>query len=70
MIRFRLWRLQSGLTQAEAAARLGLGLSTLALLEKGRLRPTDSQLELLRRSFGTETDSLFDLVQERVGAVS
>jgi transcriptional regulator with XRE-family HTH domain len=70
MIRLRLWRLQSGLTQGEAAVRLGLGLSTLALLEKGRLRPTQSQLELLRRSFGTETDSLFDLVQERVGVLS
>jgi transcriptional regulator with XRE-family HTH domain len=70
MIRFRLWRLQSGLTQGEAAAQLGLGLSTLALLEKGRLIPTQSQLELLRRAFGTETDSLFDLVQERVGAAS
>jgi transcriptional regulator with XRE-family HTH domain len=67
MIRLRLWRLQSGLTQGEAAARLGLGLSTLALLEKGRLTPTQSQLELLRGSFGTETDSLFNLVQERVG---
>lgn len=68
MIRLRLWRLQSNLTQAEAAARLGLGLSTLALLEKGHLAPTHSQLELLRRAFGSETDSLFERVQEHVGA--
>lgn len=69
MLRIKLWRIQTGLTQEEAAAKLGLGLSTLALLESGRLRPTPSQIELLRRSFGRETESLFDLVQERVGAL-
>jgi transcriptional regulator with XRE-family HTH domain len=70
MLRIKLWRLQNGLKQGEAAARLGLGLSTLALLESGRLRPTGAQIDRLRRVFGTETDSLFDLVQERVGAAS
>jgi len=68
MLRIKLWRLQHRLTQAEAAAQLGLGLSTLALLESGRLRPTAAQLDRLRLAFGTETNSLFDLVQERVGA--
>ena len=70
MNRLRLWRLQNGLTQGEAAARLGLGLSTLALLEKNRMTPTPSQLVLLRRTFGKETDTLFNQVQERVGAPS
>jgi transcriptional regulator with XRE-family HTH domain len=69
MLRIKLWRLQNGLTQGEAAARLGLGLSTLALLESGRLRPTTAQIDRLRQAFGTEADSLFDQVQERVGAV-
>lgn len=66
--RLWLWRVQNGLTQGAAAARLGIGLSTLALLEKGRLRPTPAQIELLRSSFGDEADSLFDPVQERVEA--
>jgi transcriptional regulator with XRE-family HTH domain len=70
MIRLKLWRLQEHLTQSEAARRLGIGESTLAMLESGRLRPTASQIDVLRRSFGTETDSLFDQVQERVGAAS
>jgi transcriptional regulator with XRE-family HTH domain len=68
MLRFKLWRLQSGLTQEGAAAQLGLGLSTYALLESGRLRPTRGQVEILRRYFGREADTLFDPVQERVGA--
>lgn len=68
MLRIKLWRLQNQLTQGEAAAQLGLGLSTLALLESGRLRPTAAQIDRLRLVFGTEADSLFDLVQEHVGA--
>lgn len=68
MLRIKLWRLQSRLTQGEAAAQLGLGLSTYALLESGRLRPTVAQMERLRQSFGDEAGSLFALVQERVGA--
>lgn len=68
VLRFKLWRLQNGLTQEEAAARLGLGLSTLALLESGRLRPTASQIDVLRRAFGQEAEALFESVQERIGA--
>ena len=66
MNRLRYWRLKSGLTQGQAAAKLGLGLSTLALLEKDRLRPTAAQLETLRRSFGDAVETLFDAVQEQV----
>ena len=58
MIRFKLWRLQKGLTQADAAMRLGIGESTLAMLESGRLRPTRSQLDILRRHFGEKVGSL------------
>ena len=67
MLRIKLWRMQQGLTQGEAALKLGLGLSTLALLENGRLRPTAGQRGLLRRTFGVETDSLFEPVQESIG---
>lgn len=67
MLRIKLWRFQSGLTQEEAACRLGIGLSTLALLETGRLRPTRAQIERLRQTFGPEADTLFHPVQERVG---
>lgn len=68
MLRIKLWRLQNGLTQSEAASRLGIGLSTLSLLEGGRLRPTRAQVERLRRVFGPEADTLFEPVREQVGA--
>jgi len=66
MLRLKLWRLQEGLTQGEAAKRLGLGESTLAILESGRLRPTLDQLERLRATFGEATPTLFEPVRERV----
>lgn len=68
MIRLKLWRLQHGLTQDHAARLLGMGESTFALLESGRLRPTAQQLETLSQHFGTQTKSLFEPVQERVEA--
>lgn len=66
MIRLRLWRLQQGLTQAEAARMLGIGESSYAILESGRLKPTDRQRERLRAYFGNLTESLFDPVAEQV----
>ena len=66
MLRIKLWRLQNAFKQETAAAKLGLGVSTLALLESGRLRPTPGQLARLRRFFGDAADTLFDPVQERV----
>jgi transcriptional regulator with XRE-family HTH domain len=66
MLRLKLWRLQQSLTQEHAASLLGIGESTFALLESGRLRPTPQQLETLARHFGTETASLFEPVRERV----
>lgn len=67
MLRLKLWRLQEGLTQERAAQRLGIGESTLCVLESGRLRPTSSQIAQLRRTFGDEVGNLFDPVRERVG---
>jgi transcriptional regulator with XRE-family HTH domain len=66
MLRFKLWRLQNRLTQGQAAQRLGIGESTLALLESGRLRPSPAQIEQLRPTFGEQTGSLFEPVQEHV----
>lgn len=68
MLRIKLWRLQNRLSQSEAARRLGIGLSTLSLLEGGRLRPSRAQVERLRRVFGPEVDSLFEPVREQVEA--
>ena len=66
MLRLKLWRLQLGLTQAQATRRIGIGESTLAVLETGRLRPTLGQLEMLRRTFGKDTEELFEPVRDRV----
>ena len=66
MLKFKLWRLQESLTQEEAAKRLGIGASTLAILESGRLRPTPGQIEQLRQTFGAAADSLFEPVGERI----
>lgn len=66
MLKFKLWRLQEDLTQEEAARRLGIGASTLAILESGRLRPTAGQIEHLRLTFGSGADSLFEPVCERI----
>lgn len=66
MIRLKLWRIQSGHSQAKAAALLGIGYSTLGFLETGRLKPSRGQVEQLRKYFGSETDSLFDEVRDRV----
>lgn len=60
MLFLKFWRLQEGLTQGAAAELLGIGKSTLAILESGRLRPTPRQREQLRRTFGKTTDSLFE----------
>ncbi len=66
MNRLKLWRLQAGLTQYEAARRLAIGESTLAVLETGRLRPSKAQMERLRAYFGAEALTLFSPVRERV----
>ena len=65
MLRLKFWRLQQELTQAQAARRLGIGESTLAILESGRLRPTARQLEILRRTFGASTVGLFESIEDQ-----
>lgn len=70
MLRLKLWRLQHGFTQEHAARLLGIGESTYALLESGRLRPTPHQLKTLGRHFGADTESLFEPVRDRVESAS
>ena len=60
MLRLRFWRLSQGLTQVEAARRLGVGHLTLSYLEQGRLAPTDRDIERLRRAFGDQAERLLD----------
>jgi transcriptional regulator with XRE-family HTH domain len=66
MIRLKLWRLQQTWTQAEAARTLGIGESSYALLESGRLRATARQWSRLRAYFGEAATTLFEEVRERV----
>lgn len=68
-IRLKLWRLQQDLTQERAARWIGISESSYALLESGRLRPTPAQLDLLRRRFGNEVESLFDAVRDCVEVI-
>jgi transcriptional regulator with XRE-family HTH domain len=65
MLSLKLWRLQAGLTQREAAARLGIGESTYGFLESGRMRPSRAQLLQLERSFADPT-RLFEPVREQI----
>lgn len=54
----KLWRLQSRLSQLQAARLLGLGEMTFSLIEAGRLRPSEGQCEKLRAYFKVEPDRL------------
>jgi transcriptional regulator with XRE-family HTH domain len=67
-IRLKLWRLQKGLTQNQAARVLHLGASSFALLESGRLQPTRQQRRLLSAHFGDQVETLFEPVCEQVEA--
>jgi transcriptional regulator with XRE-family HTH domain len=65
MLFLKLWRLQAGLTQREAASRLAIGESTYAFLESGRMRPSRAQLLQLARSF-PDPARLFDPVPDQI----
>ena len=69
MIRLKLWRLQAGLTQREAAARLGIGESTYGFLESGRMHPSPRSCERLACSF-PDPARLFEPVRERIESKS
>lgn len=63
MTNLLLWRLHKGWTQAEAAARVRVGLSTYGLLEKGRLQPSVEQTVRLERLFGENTGKILAIVR-------
>jgi transcriptional regulator with XRE-family HTH domain len=69
MLRIKLLRLDSGLTQIEAARRLGMSHLTFGYLETGRLAPTSRDLERLRRHFGDRADSMFEEVGSDLGVI-
>jgi transcriptional regulator with XRE-family HTH domain len=60
MLRLRLWRLTAGLTQAQAARRLGMSHLTLGYLESGRLAVGERDLERLRAVFGDRAERMFE----------
>ena len=62
MTRLRLWRTQNGYSRQYVASLVGIGCSTLAFLETGRLIPSASQRAAFRRAFGAGADSLFDML--------
>jgi transcriptional regulator with XRE-family HTH domain len=65
-----LWRLSEGLTQTEAARRLGMSHLTLGYLESCRLAPNDRDLGRLREVFGTDAVRMFERVDHDVAEVA
>lgn len=64
MLRLRLWRLTQGLTQAEAARRLGMSHLTLGYLETGRLKASQRDLERLHAVFGDRAERMLEPVRD------
>ncbi|MBO1901788.1 helix-turn-helix transcriptional regulator [Leucobacter weissii] len=62
--RLRALREQSGLTQAELAARVGVTRQTLIALEQGKYSPTLELAFQLCRVFGVRIDDAFDYPEE------
>ncbi len=67
MLRLRLWRLTTGLTQTQAARQLGMSHLTLGYLERGRLKASARDLERLRAVFGDQAERMFDEVSDGLG---
>lgn len=67
MLRLRLWRLAEGLTQAEAARRLGMSHLTLGYLETGRLKASHRDLERLPAVFGDNAERMLEPVGDALG---
>jgi len=60
----RAWRLFRGLTQATAAARLGVKGSTLSRWERGGLAPRTDDLERLANAYATTVTALMSPPQQ------
>jgi transcriptional regulator with XRE-family HTH domain len=63
--RLQLWRVNEGLSQSEAAARLGISRSTYSPIEAGRMTPTTGVAERLRDLFGEDADALLKPIKPR-----
>lgn len=63
--RLRLWRVQAGLTQTEAAESLGLSRATYSPIELGRMSPTAEVAAILRDAFGEPAGALLDALKPR-----
>ena len=57
-------RLQENITQAEAAERLGIGVSAYSLMESGRMRPSRAQIQALEQVFGRSAEALLEPVPD------
>ena len=56
--RIKLIRSELGLTQDEFAARIGIGKSSVSLLESGRNNPSSQTVQLICQQFGVRKDWL------------
>jgi transcriptional regulator with XRE-family HTH domain len=64
MLELKLWRMRHRLTQAQLAVQVGIGASTLALLENERMRPTENQMARFRARFGPNAEAMFHRIPE------
>ena len=55
----RALRKKAGLTQAEAAKKMGLGVSTIAMWETGRRKPRIPLFSVIVKVYGCEIADLF-----------
>jgi transcriptional regulator with XRE-family HTH domain len=62
-------RLQENITQAQAAERLGIGLSAYSLIESGRMRPSRAQMRALEETFGHGAHTLLDPLKDALEQV-
>lgn len=56
---FRRWRLLAGLTQEDAAARIGVTRQTVIAIEKGNYQPSVLLALKSARIFGCSVEELF-----------
>ncbi len=56
---FRRWRLQVGLTQEDAAAKIGVTRQTVIAIEKGNYQPSVLLALKSAKTFGCSVEELF-----------
>ena len=58
MLTIKFLRLERGLTQAQFAKLTGVALTHVALVETGRLKPTEAELDKYARALGVSPSVL------------